>query len=140
MKNELYCLNLNTIRIHLKPLNVIYSNFFYELLNSKGWIEYIGNRNILTIADAEKYINKLDAAENVTVWIVEEIETKHNLGIITFIKKDYLEFYDIGYAFCHSILEKALLLKPQSWFVKILSTKHQLKPFVQKLYPKICNL
>jgi [ribosomal protein S5]-alanine N-acetyltransferase len=88
-----------TDRLTLKRLAPNDNAFIFELLNTKGWIQFIGNRNIETMDDADKYIQKIMNNPNVVYWVVQLKETRANIGLITFIKRDYLDHHDIGFAF-----------------------------------------
>lgn len=50
---------INTNRLLIKPLSENDKQFIFELLNTDGWIKYIGNRNIGSEADATAYIKKI---------------------------------------------------------------------------------
>lgn len=45
-----------TDRLTIRPTLLEDAEFIFELMNSKSWIEFIGDRNIKTIAQAEEYI------------------------------------------------------------------------------------
>jgi len=45
-----------TDRLTLEEASSNDSPFFYDLLNSPGWIQFIGDRGIKTLGDAENYI------------------------------------------------------------------------------------
>jgi [ribosomal protein S5]-alanine N-acetyltransferase len=90
---------LKTERLSLQPLSENDSEFIIELLNTEGWIKYIGNRNIQSNADAIAYIQKINANKNIRYWTVKLKDTKSPIGLVTLIKRDYLEHNDIGFAF-----------------------------------------
>ncbi|MFK8039089.1 MAG: hypothetical protein AB8B74_12415 [Crocinitomicaceae bacterium] len=48
--------NLEADRLIIRPINLANSKFIIELVNSDGWLKFIGNRNISNKNDAEKYI------------------------------------------------------------------------------------
>lgn len=73
--------------------------FIFELVNSPGWLEFIGDRNIRTPEDAIAYIEKITVSPHIKYWIVKLKEDHQPAGIITLVKRDYLEHYDIGFAF-----------------------------------------
>lgn len=56
--------NLNTERLKIQPITILDASFIYDLLNTKDWIEFIGNRNIICLKDAENYILKINANRN----------------------------------------------------------------------------
>jgi RimJ/RimL family protein N-acetyltransferase len=89
----------NTERLMLTALNNHESKFIFELLNTEGWIKFIGDRNIKSLTDADAYITRICNNKNVTYWVVKTKENNSSIGIITLIKRDYLEHHDIGFAF-----------------------------------------
>ena len=95
MKQE----SLSTHRLLIDPLSMNDSEFIFRLLNSEGWIRFIGNRNIKTLQDAGLYIQKIIFNPNADYWVVKLKEKKEAIGIITLIQRDYLEHRDIGFAF-----------------------------------------
>jgi [ribosomal protein S5]-alanine N-acetyltransferase len=91
--------DFSTERLKLSLLNENEDTFIFELLNTEGWIRFIGNRNIITLDDAKAYIYKIINNKNVKYWVIKLKETSQSVGIITLIKRDYLEHSDIGFAF-----------------------------------------
>lgn len=91
--------NFETDRLTLSPLSLNNAAFIYALLNTKGWIEFIGDRNIKSIDDANNYINKILCSDGITYWVVSLKESDTAIGLVTLIKRDYLEHNDIGFAF-----------------------------------------
>jgi ribosomal-protein-alanine N-acetyltransferase len=88
-----------TERLLLTKLSQENAAFMRELVNTPSWIKYIGERNVKTMEDAAKYVEKLLAIPLLTYWVIT-LKTSHaELGIVTFIKRDYLDHYDIGFAF-----------------------------------------
>jgi RimJ/RimL family protein N-acetyltransferase len=88
-----------TPRLFLNRLAAEDSVFIKALLNTAGWIKFIGNRNINTLEDAGKYIEKINANPSIVYWVVRLREDETPIGIITYIKRDYLTHPDIGFAF-----------------------------------------
>ena len=88
-----------TDRLILDELNLTDKDFLFKLVNTPEWIRFIGDRNIRTLADAGEYIQKIIDNPNANYWVVRLQDDQSPIGIITFIKRDYLEHYDIGFAF-----------------------------------------
>ncbi len=88
-----------TDRLVLNKLTVQEAGFIYHLLNTAEWIRFIGDRKIATTADALAYIEKILANPNINYWVVTVKESSIAIGVITLIKRDYLAFHDIGFAF-----------------------------------------
>ena len=87
-----------TERLLIRPINLGDKNFIYSLVNTNGWLKYIGDRNIKNIADAENYIQKILENKNYYYNVFEIKDTKEPIGIITFLNRDNHEFPDIGFA------------------------------------------
>ena len=50
---------LTTERLFIEPLSTIEDDFILELVNTEGWIKFIGNRNVTSKIDAANYIRKV---------------------------------------------------------------------------------
>ncbi len=87
-----------TDRLILEKINPDDHDFLISLLNSKGWIENIGDRNIHSVNDAVSYIHKILETENIFYWVVRIKEENTPVGIVSFIKRSYLDHFDIGFA------------------------------------------
>jgi [ribosomal protein S5]-alanine N-acetyltransferase len=90
---------LNTERLRISALEEADAPFIYQLLNSEGWLTFIGNRNIDNLAAAENYVARVYEKGPINYWKVVRKEDGVRLGIMTLLKKDYLDYYDIGFAF-----------------------------------------
>ena len=90
---------LTTDRLLIEPLVLADNNFILELVNTDGWIKFIGNRKITSPMEATAYIQKILDNPNVNYWVVKLKDDKTAIGVVTFIKRDYLDHHDIGFAF-----------------------------------------
>jgi [ribosomal protein S5]-alanine N-acetyltransferase len=90
---------LHSERLSISALEQDDAPFMYQLLNSEGWLTFIGNRNIDNLDAAENYVAKLYEKGPINYWKVVRKEDGVRLGIMTLLKKDYLDYYDIGFAF-----------------------------------------
>jgi RimJ/RimL family protein N-acetyltransferase len=89
---------LTTERLTLQPLSAADSSFIRELVNTEGWLTFIGDRNVHTDADATAYIKKITDNAALAYWTVHLRDSGIPIAIITFIKRDYLPHHDIGFA------------------------------------------
>jgi RimJ/RimL family protein N-acetyltransferase len=97
--------NILSERLMIAPITINEAAFVLQLFNTKGWLKYIGDRNIHSIKEAENFIHNAMANANAVIWTITVKENPTQLaGIITLIKRDYLNFPDIGYA----LLPKAM--------------------------------
>ena len=99
IKNSRIQNSILTERLSLEILKVNDYNFILSIVNSKGWIENIGDRNIHSKDEAIEYINKILWTDNFIYWVVRTKKAKTPIGIISLIKRSYLEYFDIGFAF-----------------------------------------
>lgn len=78
----------------------------FELLNSEGWITFIGDRNVSSPGEAVLYIRKILDSHAIDYWVVRLKETGTPVGIISFIKREYLDHHDLGFAFLPEFMGK----------------------------------
>ncbi|NEM97224.1 GNAT family N-acetyltransferase [Pontibacter burrus] len=94
---------LQTERLNLRELTLQDAAFIVELLNSPGWLKYIGDRNIRTRAEAELYLQsgpiKSYRVNGYGLWLVKTKSEGKAIGLCGIIKRDILDHPDIGFAF-----------------------------------------
>jgi RimJ/RimL family protein N-acetyltransferase len=93
---------LETERLYLREFNLEDSDFVLELMNSPKFIEFIGDRNVRTDADAKAYLKnnliKSYKENGFGLWIVVLRETNISIGMCGLVNRDTLEDIDIGFA------------------------------------------
>jgi [ribosomal protein S5]-alanine N-acetyltransferase len=90
---------LATTRLNLEILSEEDVDFILELVNTREWVTFIGNKNIHSPEEATAYIQKISNSQNCCYWTVKLKDSNVPAGLITLIKRDYLEHLDIGFAF-----------------------------------------
>lgn len=94
---------LETERLILRQFTTDDTKFIVQLLNSPGWLEFIGDRNVKTDEQAIDYLQKgpiKSYKENgFGLSLVETKNDKIPIGMCGLIKRDHLENPDIGFAF-----------------------------------------
>ena len=92
-----------TERLNIRPFTLQDAAFIIELVNSEGWLKYIGDRNIKNTTDAEAYLAngpiKSYAQHNFGLWMVERKNNQTPIVMCGLIKRDTLPNPDIGFAF-----------------------------------------
>lgn len=92
-----------TERLRLRELSCDDWPFIIELLNSPGWLRYIGDRNVRNQEDAIKYIQegpqKSYRLNGFGLYMVETKAHSHPIGMCGLLKRDTLQCPDIGFAF-----------------------------------------
>jgi len=89
----------STDRLLITPLDVSDSRFILELVNTPGWLAFRGDRNVHSDADATTFIKNIIDNPDTDYWIVKLKQDHVCIGIVTFIKRNYLAYHDIGCAF-----------------------------------------
>jgi [ribosomal protein S5]-alanine N-acetyltransferase len=90
---------INTNRLSLSKIKNEDHVFIQALVNTPGWLQFIGDRNVHSKEDAIAYIEKINGIQNLMYWVVRIISNAEPVGIISFLKRDYLDHFDIGFAF-----------------------------------------
>lgn len=91
-----------TERLLLRKFEKADAAFVSALLNTPGWLQFIGDRNIRTIEDAEAYIQTLENHHHTHGFGPMLVCSKEGLtpmGMCSLIKRDHLKSVDIGFAF-----------------------------------------
>ena len=114
---------ITTERLSLTILKVEDHVFLHELVNTKGWLQFIGDRNIHSEEDAISYINKINSMQDTWYWVVRLTDTHVSIGIVTFIKRTYLEHFDIGFAFLPGYNGKGYAYEAVKAILSIISSK-----------------
>ncbi len=98
-----------TQRLVLRKISNKDASFVFELLNSPGWLQYIGDRGVSDLKKAETYIEEryVPSYENgLGNFIVVLKETGKSIGSCGLYKRDNLDHPDIGFAFLPEYLGK----------------------------------
>jgi [ribosomal protein S5]-alanine N-acetyltransferase len=94
---------ISTERLHLSEFTSQDAIFIMALLNSEGWLEYIGDRHIHSTQAAEQYIEraltKNYREKGYGFYKCSLRENGETIGMCGLIKRDYLPDIDIGFAF-----------------------------------------
>ena len=94
---------LETDRLRLRQLSPNDAPFIFQLVNEPSFIENIGDRNVRSEEDAVRYIQNGPMASyeryGYGLYKVELRETSTPIGICGPLKRETLEYPDIGFAF-----------------------------------------
>jgi len=131
--------HLTTKRLTVSSLTEQDAAFIHELLNTKGWLRFIGDRNVHSTEAAIAYINKVNSSPDVHYWVARLRETSIPIGIITLIKRDYLEYSDIGFAFLPQYSGKGYAFEAAKAVLSALSSKPQYATVLATTLPRNTN-
>lgn len=127
---------LTTERLLLQPLTTDDAAFIFELVNTEGWLKFIGNRNITSTSEAVAYIQKIVANGNINYWVVKLKETQAAIGIVTYIKRDYLAYHDIGFAFLPQFCKQGYAYEATRVVLHQLVSEHHLSHILATTIPE----
>jgi len=95
-----------TERLQLRDITTDDASYILAQLNDPGWIKYIGDRGIRTVEEAEAYIRdkiiKQYIDEGFGMFLVATMKghvEEKIIGQCGLVKRDGLEYVDIGFAF-----------------------------------------
>ena len=128
-----------TERLSMRPLTTTDAEFIFELVNTDGWLRFIGNRNISSATDAVAYIERILGNKNITYWVAELKDDQRSIGIVTYIKRDYLEHHDIGFAFLPAFSKKGYAYEATSAVLDKLVKEQSLRHILATTIPANTN-
>lgn len=92
-----------TRRLVLRPFDDSDAAFIVALLNDPAFLQYIGDRQVRSLADASDYIARgpqaMYAAHGFGLYLVIVRATGEKAGMCGILKRDALEDPDVGFAF-----------------------------------------
>lgn len=93
---------LETDRLRIREFTLQDTAFIIELLNSPGWLKYIGDRQVHTLEQATAYLQngpvKSYAENGFGLWMVELKKDGTPIAMCGIIRRDFLQHPDIGFA------------------------------------------
>jgi len=94
---------IETERLFIRQLDLSDATFMLELVNTPAWLQYIGDRNLHSIEDAERYLTngvlKSYADNGFGGWLVVLKESGLSVGMCGLFQRAYLPAPDLGFAF-----------------------------------------
>lgn len=112
---------ITTARLIIRPFTLDDALFIIELLNTKGWLRFIGNRNVYTNEDAVNYLlngpMKSYAENGFGLSCICIKESGEPIGMSGLIKRPQLQFPDIGFALLPSFEKKGYAYEAASGII-----------------------
>lgn len=94
---------IETDRLLLRELAPDDAPFVLQLVNEPSWLEHIGDKNVHSIEDAERYIIDGPRASYIEngfgLYLVTLVKSGQPIGLCGLLKRATLEHPDIGFAF-----------------------------------------
>ena len=94
---------IETDRLMLGKFTLYDAPFILDLVNDPDWLRFIGDRGVTTLEDARHYLKegyiKHYEEFGYGLFAVKLKKDETPIGVCGFLKRDYLDDYDIGFAF-----------------------------------------
>lgn len=117
-------------RVTVRQFTLDDAEFVIELLNDDSFIRYIADKKVRTIVDAENYLKSGPLASYEKIGfglsLVMLTESETPIGMCGLLKRDELEFPDLGYAFLPQYCGKGYALEAAKAVLKEGMKRHSL--------------
>ncbi len=128
-------LTIETERLKLRPIAQQDAAFMVQLLNSKAWLKYIGDRNVSNKEEAKHYIRHILNTEDFYYSVFELKETRQAIGIISFMKRADEKFPDLGFALLPTHEKKGYALEAAKAYLEHLTSTKKYKQIIAITLP-----
>ncbi len=95
--------NIDTPRLILRPLTLDDAPFIIKLVNTPGWLRFIGDKGVANLEGARRYLNegplKSYRENNYGLMAIVKKEDQASIGMCGLVRRSYLDHPDIGFAF-----------------------------------------
>ena len=94
-------MKLESKRLIIRELKISDASFYFELFNDPDWIRFINDKKLKSIEETVLFLKEfqLKQKKGLGYFTVILKETNKPIGVSTVLKRDALDYYDIGYAF-----------------------------------------
>lgn len=130
---------LETDRLKIRPLNFDDADFIIELLNTEGWLQFIGDRHVHNKTQAIAYIEngplKSYRENGFGLYVVERKLESKPIGLCGLLKRAILPHPDLGFAFLPDTNGKGYAHEAASQIVEQAKTKLGIDNFLAITLP-----
>ena len=106
---------LKTERTEIGKITLADSTFFVELLNSPGWLQFIGDKEVRDEFSAQRFIKQRFLSSydefGYGYYLVKSVNEQIPLGIVGFTNREEYENPDFGFAFLPEFSGQGLALE-----------------------------
>ncbi len=129
---------LETARLILRQFELTDAKFIVELVNTPGWLEFIGDRNIRTDEAAIHYLQNgpmKSYEENGFGLSMVELKDGTPIGMCGILRRDTLESPDIGFSFLPAFMGKGYAFEIADATLNYAKTKLNVGPILAITLP-----
>lgn len=132
-------MTLTTPRLLLTHFTEQDAPFILRILNTPGWLQFIGDRNIKNLETAQQYTKEKLIASYTKfgfgMYAVKLKETQELIGMCGLVKRDNLEYADIGYAFLPEFTGQGYAIESAKAVLDYANNTLQLHPLLAIVTP-----
>ena len=111
-------LTIETDRLQLRRIEIDDAPFLFRLMNSPGWLTFIGDRNISGLDAARAYIVKMNKKKHHYYHLFEKRDSLKPVGVLTLLKRDGETHHDIGFALLPEFEGQGFALEASKAYLK----------------------
>lgn len=134
---------LRTERLIIRKLTFDDSLFIVQLLNSPGWLKYIGDRGVKTEEDAKLYLQNgpLLSYEKYGfgLYLVDLLEKGDPIGMCGILKRENLEHPDLGFSFLPKFMGKGYAYEAANAVIQFAGQRLEIKTLLAITLPENLN-
>ena len=128
-----------TERLVIRPFSLDDAAFIVRLLNEESFIRCIGDKQVRTIADAENYLTKgAITSYHQHGFGLNMVQLKNSatpIGMCGLLKREVLDFPDLGYAFLPEYWGKGYAIEAADFILKTQAVASGLTTVLAITYP-----
>jgi RimJ/RimL family protein N-acetyltransferase len=126
---------IETERLLIRPIKTSDKSFILDLLNTQGWLQFIGDRKVKDEIDAEKYIQNILDNNNFFYSVFELRNVNKPVGIITFLYRDNQKFPYIGFAILPEFDKKGYAIEATKKYLEEIATEKKVNKVIAITLP-----
>ncbi|MCG1036014.1 GNAT family N-acetyltransferase [Polaribacter sargassicola] len=94
-------MKLESERLIIRDFEIKDAAFYFDLFNDPDWKRFINDKKLKSVAETAEFLKKMRESklEGLGYFTVILKETNEAIGVSTALKRDKLQFVDIGYGF-----------------------------------------
>jgi [ribosomal protein S5]-alanine N-acetyltransferase len=118
-------IHAHTERLLIRPIALQDNQFLHELMQTEGWQTYIGDRGVRNAQNAEAYIGEIRRNQQFFYHLMLQKDTQTAVGVLTFLKRDAYEAFDLGFALLPKYQGQGLAFEASSHYLQLLANAKQ---------------
>lgn len=131
---------LRTKRLLIRMLNLDDAHFLVQLLNSPGWLEFIGDRDVKTEDDVKVYLQNGPFVSyekfGYGLYLVSLLETGKPIGLCGILKRENLDHPDLGFAFLPEFIGKGYAYEAAKGVIQFAGERLKIKTLLAITLPE----